>query len=272
MLLGGWFSARVASRETKPRGAEQDVDQSEEVVSQGSQQQGFSWKSLLHWSAIVGVVVIAAIHVFGGVIIPPLIIFAVVWIVGLIWLRRSTMGPAILLLVSLVAFIGLSAPFVLPTLTVPASAGDFILNLASLLAAIAGIVAAVALIRGRLEASGAARQIGLGGIALFVVGAVFSIVATVAYEDATAEEGDVQLVAKDIEFSVTSLTAEAGEVSVIVDNQDPTFHTFTIDELDVDLDIPASKTARVTFQAEPGVYEFYCVPHESDMEGTIEIR
>jgi plastocyanin len=232
---------------------------------------GWGWLKLLRRSAIASVVVVVLINVFAG-IIPPLLVFAVVWVGGVVWLRRAERPPAILLLVAFVAFLALSAPFVIPTLTVPASAGDFILNLASLLAALTGIAAAVAVIRGRGVAPGPARTIGLAAVAVFVAASAFSVVATVTYENATAREGDIAVVTKDIEFQDTSLAASAGEVSVYVDNEDATLHTFTIDELNVDLDIPASKSARVTFEAEPGTYEFYCVPHEDDMKGTIEIR
>lgn len=232
---------------------------------------GWGWLKLLRWSATAAILVVLIINVFAG-IIPPLIVFAVVWIGGLVWLGRSERGPAILLLVSFVAFLALSAPFVVPTLTVPASAGDFILNLASLLAALTAIAAAVAVIRGRGVVPGPARTIGIVAVAVFAVGTAFSIFSTVTYENATVREGDISLVTKDIEFVDTTLEADAGEVSVFVDNEDATLHTFTIDELDVHLDIPASKSARVTFEAEPGTYEFYCVPHEGDMEGTIEIR
>jgi plastocyanin len=230
---------------------------------------GWPWLKLLRWSTITAIVVVALVNVFAG-IIPPLLVFALVWIGALVWMRSAERGPSILLLVSFVAFLGLSAPFVIPTLTVPASAGDFILNLASLLAALTGIVAAVAVVRGR--EAGPARVVGLTAAVVFIAAAVFSIVATITYDNATVREGDVTVVAKDIEFQDTTLEASAGEISVFVENKDNTLHTFTSDELDVDLDVPAGKSARVTFQAEPGTYEFYCVPHKGDMEGTIEIR
>ena len=107
---------------------------------------------------------------------------------------------------------------------------------------------------------------------LFVALALFSVVSTVGYDEAAAQEGDIELATEDIEFTDTSIDAQSGEVSVFVDNADGTLHTFTIDELNVDLDIPASKSARVTFQAEPGTYEFYCVPHHEDMKGTLTVR
>ena len=233
---------------------------------------GGNWKRLLRNSAIASIVVVALINVFAG-LIPPLVIFAVVWLIGVIWLGRSTKGPAILLLVGFIAFLALSAPFVLPTLAVPASAGDFILNLASLLAAIGGIIAAVFVLRGRAEeASDTPRTFGRVLVALFALGTVFSIFSLITYEDAEVQEGDIELVTRDFEFEDTDLEGEGGEISVFVENADATLHTFTIDALDVHLDIPASKSARITFDAEPGTYEFICVPHEADMKGTLVVQ
>jgi plastocyanin len=270
-LIRAWISAIVAATQIGAWEVAGSMSQSEVQPRERAPGPGdFDWKALLRWSAIASILVVVLINVLGGVIIPPLLVFAVVWIGALIWLGRSRTGPTVLLLISFLAFIGLSAPFVIPSLAVPASAGDFILNVAALVAAFLGIVAAVALLRGR-EASGAPRALGLAGVGVFVVGAVLSIIATVGYEDATEEQGDVTLVAQDIEFQNTSLTASAGEVSVFVDNRDSTLHTFTIEELDVDLDIPAGKSARITFDAEPGEYRFFCVPHEADMEGTLQV-
>jgi plastocyanin len=229
-----------------------------------------SWLRFLRWSTIASIVIVVVINVFAG-LIPPLLIFAVAWVGGLIWLRGAEKGPAILLLVAFVLFLGLSAPFIVPTLTVPASAGDFILNLASLLAAIAGILGAISVIRKR-DDTGAPTTIGRILIGLFVVGVAISIFSTVSYDDAVAQDGDVKLVTKDIKFSDTSLEAGGGEVSVFIDNQDSTLHTFTIEELGVDLAVPASKSARITFNAEPGTYEFFCRPHEGDMKGKLVIE
>jgi len=60
-------------------------------------------------------------------------------------------------------------------------------------------------------------------------------------------------------------------VAVFVDNQDTTLHTFTVEEFGVDLEIPAGESARITFDAEPGTYEFFCRPHQPDMSGTLEV-
>ena len=249
------------------------MDEMGEVVAEArpSEDGGVAWVELLRWSTIAGIVVIALINFFAGVI-PPLIVFGLLMIGGLAWLQRATKGPAILLLVVAVLHLALSAPFTIPSFAVPASGGDFILNLAGLLAGVVAIIAAVAVIRGSMGVSPAPRSIGRAAVAIFVVGTVFSIFSTVTYDDAIPEEGDLRLATEDIEFSEESLEASAGQVAVFVENKDQTFHTFTIEELDVSLDIPASKSARVTFDAEAGEYEFFCEPHKEDMKGTITIE
>ena len=248
------------------------MSQTGEVVAEARPPEdgGVAWVELLRWSTIAGIVVIALINLFAGVI-PPLIVFGLLMIGGLAWLQRATKGPAILLLVVAVAHVALSAPFTFPSFAVPASAGDFILNLAGLLAGVVAIVAAIAVLRGSMGVSSTPRAIGRAAVAVFAVGAAFSIFSTVTYDSATAQEGDIRLIAEDIEFSEDSLDASGGQISVFVENKDQTLHTFTIEELDVSLDIPASKSARVTFDAEPGEYEFFCQPHKEDMKGTIRI-
>lgn len=248
------------------------VDRPEDDAATLPNDGGLTWRKLLLWSLIWSVVVVAAINVFGG-IIPPLLVFAALWIVAAVWLRRSTKGPSILAVVVFLVFLAMSLPFILPTLTVPASAGDFILNTASLIGALVGIVAAIAVLRGGAEsASPAGRTILLGAGAIFGLVVVVAVVALVTYDDAAAQDDDVAIVAADLEFDDESIEVDAGEVGVFVENKDSTLHTFTIDELDVDLAIPAGKSARMTFQADPGTYEFYCVPHEYDMKGKLEVR
>ncbi len=246
--------------------------QDEETASHSAAQTGFGWVKLLRWATVVAIIVVIFINLVAGVI-PPLVVFVLLWIGGFVWLRRSTKGPAILLLVSFIAFIATSAPFVIPTLTVPSSAGDFLTTIASFGAAIVGIIAAVAVLRRRQQTTSlAARTVGLVAVGLLVVAIAVSVISTLGYQEATAQPGDLVMATENIEFSETSLEADAGEISVFVDNADGTLHTFTIDELDVNLAIPASRSARITFDAPAGTYEFYCAPHKEDMEGTLEVR
>ena len=227
------------------------------------------WAKVLRWSALFAVVVMALITIFAG-LIPPLVVFAVLWLVGALLIGRWPKAAAILLLVVSVAFMLTSAPFVFPTLLVPESAGDFILNVASYVAAALATIAAVMVLRRRGPSEGA-RRAWLVGLGLTLVAIIVGVVAMLMYEDATPQEGDVELVTQDIEFSEDAISAEGGTVGVFVENKDATLHTFTIDELDVSLDIPANSKARVEFDAEPGTYQFYCVPHKGDMEGELEV-
>jgi plastocyanin len=60
---------------------------------------------------------------------------------------------------------------------------------------------------------------------------------------------------------------------VFVDNKDNVLHTLTIDELGVDLKIPAKANAKITFNAQPGTYQFVCVPHKGmGMTGTLRVQ
>ena len=54
-------------------------------------------------------------------------------------------------------------------------------------------------------------------------------------------------------------------------DRDGTRHTFTIDELGVDLSIPPESGQRVSFTAAPGTYRFYCRPHAPGMEGVLVV-
>lgn len=68
----------------------------------------------------------------------------------------------------------------------------------------------------------------------------------------------VELTAADLAFSESALTALPGEVTVLLANEDLFWHTFTIDELGVDLQVPVAAELAVTFDAPPGDYDFYC--------------
>jgi plastocyanin len=274
LYVFGLLIARLRPATLFPSVRQQEDSMSDTVTAPEAPapDKGFSWRSLLRAAAIAGIVVTIVVLVLAG-LIPPLIVFIVLWIVGLWLLRRPGKAGSILLLVVFLAYLALNAPFVLPQLMVPASSADFVIALASTLAGIAGVVAAIAVLAKRGDApSGAARALGGVLVGLFVAGVALSIYQNAAYENAELAEGDVEITTVDIEFSPDAPEAEAGQVSVFVRNDDPILHTFTLDELDVDLEIPAGKSARITFEADAGEYSFYCRPHETDMEGTLTVR
>lgn len=107
---------------------------------------------------------------------------------------------------------------------------------------------------------------------LFVVGLAVSIVAALGLEDDATQAGDIPLVAESAEWSTANLNATGGSVALFVENDDPIRHTFSIKELDVDVELPAGTDRRVEFSAPPGTYTFFCAVtgHES-MTGTLVV-
>ena len=233
---------------------------------------GWTWTRLLTVATIAAVVGLVVLFVLAG-IIPPLLIFAVLLIVGVVLLRVKAKAAAILLLIVHLAMFALSLPFTIPSLMVPASAIDFSLTLFLAVLNLIGIGAAIAVLRGRGDdVSSAARTLATVGLVVILIGVAVAVYSSVTYDSAVAQEGDIRVVTQDNDYSDTSLQADEGTVSVFVDNNDGTTHTFTIEELDVDLEVPGGKAARVTFEAEQGNYEFICIPHEGEMEGNFSVE
>ena len=127
--------------------------------------------------------------------------------------------------------------------------------------------------RGTDTEGGRARVTLLASGLLLVILAAVGAVATLTTKSVAAEEGDVTAVAEDVEFVPEDLEAASGDVGIHIDNKDQVRHTFTIDELDVNLELPAGKGARTSFTADPGEYAFYCaVPGHESMKGTLTLN
>lgn len=232
---------------------------------------GLTWHRLAAWAAwaipVVFLLVMLAYMEFIPFFIPFIVVFtALGW-----WVSRGGRASGIVLAVLAVVFIAMNLPFMIPTLQVPASMIDFISVAWILMAAITALVAGIMAFRTPAPSNGARTwQRVVAGLAVLAV--VVSVVALVTYDDPAEQGGDIELTTEDIEFVPESIEGDSGTVAVYVTNNDPTTHTFTIDELDVDLDIPANATARVEFEADSGEYEFYCVPHEDVMKGTLTVQ
>lgn len=99
---------------------------------------------------------------------------------------------------------------------------------------------------------------------------------------AAAEEGDaaasaegVEVVSHDIYFDPEEVSIPADtDVTISLPNEGVTLHNFSIDELDVDVDIEPGATEEVAVNAPAGEYLYYCnVPgHQAaGMEGTLTV-
>jgi plastocyanin len=170
------------------------------------------------------------------------------------------------------ALLGTSAPFLVDALAHPESIADFLPLSAFTLATLIGVVAAIPSFRQGRDPdspSSSAKRVGVAATGLFAAAVVVSVVAFTGIESVPARADDIQIVTSDLRFEPAAIEADGGTISVHVTNRDSTRHTFTVDELGVDLSIPPDSAQRVTFMAEAGTYRFYCRPHAPGMEGRL---
>lgn len=152
---------------------------------------------------------------------------------------------------------------------------DYLIPASHSALALAGFVAGIALLIRRLDPEAGVRVAGAVGLAAIATVAVILGAAALAPEERdTAAEGDLLVETKNTAFSATRLVADAGEVAVRMGNEDFFWHTFTIDRLGVDLQVPVGGERRVAFRAPPGEYRYYCrIPgHSFVMKGTLVVR
>ena len=127
--------------------------------------------------------------------------------------------------------------------------------------------------------AGLVAAVGIGSrlvpIAMLGLAVGLTAVSAATTEDGIASRpGELRVAGRGVRFSPERLRAGAGDVSVRVKNTDLFWHTFTIDALDVDVRVPVKGTRRVTFDAPPGTYEYYCaIPghNAAGMNGTLQV-
>lgn len=197
------------------------------------------------------------------------------FVIGLLLLLRWRRVGAIWLGVVSLAELLTSAPFLGEALIHPESMTDFlplvVFTLSTLIASVAAIPAFRRGVRPDSRSRSAVVTAALAGLIL-VVTATVSVVAASGVDSAQAQAGDIRMTTKDFVFDPTRITATGGSVAVVVTNDDTTRHTFTIDELGVDLNLPPNSTQRVAFAADAGTYRFYCRPHAPDMAGDLVVE
>lgn len=236
-------------------------------------EEGPDWRGLLGKFALIMVAWAVAMHAFTQTFIPPVAIFGVVFAVAAVVIRRSTgkAGP-IFHIVASVALLAGSAPFILEALPYPDSPADFVLT------GVVGGFVPIAIILGAVGAlrrwSGGARvRLWYGTVSLVVVLAAISFIAAAGVEADTIVESDLPLAINGFEFLTDSLTGNAGRLAVFVDNQDAVRHTFTIESLDLEVQLPANTSRRVVLSdVAAGTYEFICsVAGHENMTGTLVV-
>lgn len=228
------------------------------------------WAQVARWAGVAIVVWAIVTHVVARVPLPPVIVIGVVFgaFVPFLNARRRKLGLSFGILGG-IALLG-NMPAVISELARPESAPAFILTLYTTIAVIVVLVSGLGIFFG--YTADPARALVLGVVAVFAVGTAASVVVALNTPSDAAAATDIQVTAEKVEFDPEGLTAAAGTVGVWVDNRDGIHHTFTIEDLDVDLEIPALKAKRVEFEAPPGTYEVICtVPGHESMTATITV-
>jgi plastocyanin len=142
--------------------------------------------------------------------------------------------------------------------------------------AIVGLIASAGFVlsRGSVSAGrGLAPWVGAGAIAVLLV--VAGLGAATASSGDLAAGSALTVDATNAKYSTRTLTANAGTVTIDFTNNDLFWHTFTVSKLGVDIQTPVKGHRRVSVNAAPGTYEFFCaVPghRQIGMRGTLVIR
>jgi plastocyanin len=239
----------------------------------GPRLDGFGWRRLQIAAAVGAVAAFLIPMVITLSFEPFLVAMLAPFVIGLVTMLRWPRVGAIWLGVTSLAVLLFSAPFLVEALTHPEAMADFLPLVVFTLSTLAGTVAAIPSFRApRPDAPAApARAIAVVTAALILGAVVLSVVAFVGIESVPARTGDLRVVTKEVAFRPTEITAEGSTISLHVTNRDGTRHTFTVDELGVDLNVPPGSGQRITFEAEPGTYRFYCRPHAPGMEGELVV-
>lgn len=131
--------------------------------------------------------------------------------------------------------------------------------------ALTGAVASVAAIVRRNRATAAGERpertvirvmLGIAATAVLLSSALTVLTKT----SADPAKADFSMRMRDFEFDHVSYDLRGGS-AVWVRNDDPYFHTFTVDELGVDVGIGPGSSVLIDIPARPGSYLLYCKPH-----------
>jgi len=206
---------------------------------------------------------------------PFLAMMAAPFLVGLVLLRFARKTGIVWLGVVSLALLVMNAPFTVDAITHPESPADFVpvtmLTVGGLLAVIATIPA-FRNARGRQSDSAFPKAAAVTGVLLVVTAIGASLVAANGVTSDAPADGSLIVDMENFEFGPGTITAQKGEVSLYVTNNDSARHTFTVDELGVDESIAPGQSKQITFDAEAGEFRFYCKPHDPGMEGELKIQ
>ena len=96
-------------------------------------------------------------------------------------------------------------------------------------------------------------------------------------EPVEAGDGTIQLVASDLAFDTTQVSATAGEIEVTLENTGAVEHDVVVEEAGDEVVVVAApgETATGSIELEAGTYTYYCsIPghRQAGMEGTLTVQ
>ncbi len=186
---------------------------------------------------------------------------------------RSGLAGRIVLLVLLVDVLAWMAPAAWSNATHGEAVGQVALPVALAVLPALGVLSVVAGWRGVGNTRSALGAV----VAAVLLGAVAVAVAQLSGggSSTAARPGDLRISARNAGFSTGRLQAGPGSTGIVVTNHDLFWHTFTIEDLSLDVRVPVGATRRVVADLVPGTYTFACaIPGHRflGMKGTLVVR
>ena len=162
-------------------------------------------------------------------------------------------------------------------LALPGSFFEFVPGILVIPGALIAVVSLIAsLIAGRRghmtpSATGGERtaiRVALSLIALAaLVSGVLTVLGRSSVPEAAAAAQAIKI--KNTQFEPRAIEVGAG-TSIVIRNDDPFFHTFTVEELGIDQSFTPGDEQLIAIPAKAGTYTFYCKPHTQNPENPAE--
>jgi plastocyanin len=229
-----------------------------------------TWMVMARTGAIVMAVFAVALQATARTIILPVAVIGLVFLAFIPFLQgeRRWVGLAAAVF-GVAAYVG-NLPIILDDLRNPESAPSFILQLLSTIGVFLVAVGGIGAFFG--PPARWARPLALAAAGVFIAGTVGSVALAANTDSAARLPDDVQVTAQQLMWTPEDVVITTGNSGIWIENRDGIRHTFTIPDLDIDVEIPALKARRFDIDAAPGTYLIICtVPGHESMTGTLTI-
>ena len=215
--------------------------------------QGLTRRRLVFLAGVLATVAMGAVALLIGDIEGGVVAMGFAVATWLTRVRRGTLGAIGMALVSAIT-VGFMLTAAVTNIRAGSAMSSVLVSAGLAAVALLGLVAALGFLIRRSSTSTTAPWAG-------VISSILVLIGLVVWGASTAR-------------AETEIATTAGEVTVTLENKDLFWHTFTIEELGVDLRVPIGAELPVTFEAPPGEYEFICaIPGhtEAGMHGTLTV-